>query len=386
MSTLVVGCRYRLDARLGAGGYGEAWRATDLLTGATVVVKQPYGGAPESAGRAAIESEAAILEHLHHPGAVRLLDRGVDAGRPFLVLEHLDGETLAAALESGRRLDDADTVALGLALLGVLGEVHRCGSVHGDVKPSNVMLTAAGPKLIDFGAALPLDATLPPIEARRVVGTLACLAPELLVGEPPSPASDIYAVGVTLYEARTGRLPFGPADVAPGARRTIVPLTTMEPGASPRLARALERALSGRPQERFRSAAEMARALSEVGQAGQPADPGPRRGRVLSARTALAAGALVGLALGFGGLIALGGRDEPERSPSEPSPGDAALPTTAAAIAPPPTATATPPPPTPTSDIRDLHENDDDDDRGEDGNGGERRGPGRGRGHGPGRR
>ena len=210
---------------------------------------------------------------LNHPNIVAVHDYGEDDGAPFIVMEHLPGGTLADDIALGP-LPQVRVWAMLANVLAALAAAHAKGILHRDIKPGNILHTATGDgyKLADFGiaktggAAHDLD--------RQIVGTLAYLSPERLSGAPASVADDLYAVGVAGYEALIGRHVFGPDDNIGAMAKSILydtppPVHAVRPDVSPRLAAAIERALSREPRQRFSSADEMRSALY-----GQP--PAPR--------------------------------------------------------------------------------------------------------------
>jgi len=205
--------RYQLSECVGAGGMATVYRAHDTALGRTVAVKMMRTGL-EAAGARSARSESIALASLSHPGLVTLFDARFSPGGPeYLVMEYVDGPTLSDRMRRGP-LPAADVAELGAELAEALHAVHSAGVVHRDVKPSNVLLAPSGTpgrvyraKLADFGIAYLLG------EARLtspgvVIGTLSYLAPEQLRGAEPSPAADIYSLGLVLLEALTGERAF----------------------------------------------------------------------------------------------------------------------------------------------------------------------------------
>jgi serine/threonine-protein kinase len=323
----VFGGRYRLDGLLGRGSYCEVRRATDIESGAPVAIKRPrasaHAGEEPGDVDAILLTEAAVLQRLRHPAIVQLLRHGTHGGHPYLVLEYLDGPSLLAQLRN-EPLDDARIAALGACLADALAVAHAAGIVHGDVKPANVILVPGGvPKLTDFGTARDVLQTLPPRELRQVVGTLAYIPPEVLAGTPADARSDVYSLAVTLFEARTGALPFGPADGFPArsrGRARARKLRSVAPGASPALERVLAKAMRERPSRRQQSAAELGAELRRVAlpAAGREAHGGRRRpllaasvaGAMLSVGIAAAIGLRPGSESSSDGRVPDSGRNE----------------------------------------------------------------------------
>ncbi len=187
---------YRIEAQIGAGGMGEVFRAVDTRLERKVAIKVCAGHFDER-----FEREARILSQLNHPNICTLFDVGPN----FLVMELLEGETLASRIARGALpLDEAARV--GAAIAEALAEAHRAGIVHRDLKPQNLMLTRHGVKVLDFGIAK-LATDDPLTRTGAIIGTTAYLAPEQLAGEAASTRSDLYALGVVLYEMITGRRP-----------------------------------------------------------------------------------------------------------------------------------------------------------------------------------
>jgi eukaryotic-like serine/threonine-protein kinase len=203
-----LGGRYRMGALLGTGGMGEVWAARDLLLGRAVAVKV-LGGALAGDGRAAerLRREARAAARLDHPNIARVLDLGEHDGRPYLVMELLEGESLAARIDRAGPMPPAEAARIVAAVADALEAAHHAGVVHRDVKPGNVFLTSTGAvKVLDFGIASAAgDAAL---TTGDLIGTAAYLAPERALGQRATPAADVYALGVVLYELLAGHRPF----------------------------------------------------------------------------------------------------------------------------------------------------------------------------------
>jgi hypothetical protein len=216
---LILG-RYRLEERLGAGGFGVVWRAHDEHLEREVAVKAiPRSGSAATADRPAREARAAA--RLNHPGIVALYEMGADSDSVYLVSELVPGSTFAE-LDRGEALSDRDVGRIGSALADALAHAHDRGVIHRDVKPQNVIVLAepaAGAgfaKLTDFGVAH-LVGDDPLTRTGDVVGTLAYMAPEQAEGRPPTGACDVYALALTLYEGLAGDNPMrgrSPAETA----------------------------------------------------------------------------------------------------------------------------------------------------------------------------
>jgi serine/threonine protein kinase len=269
--------RYRLKRRMARGGMGEIWQAADLETGASVAVKrlvvpedQPLTGEP----RVRLMREADALKRLSHPNIVRYLASGFDAeDQPFLVLEWLDGEDL-------RRRQRRDPLALQQALRVVdqvlegLAACHAQGIVHRDLKPSNVFLVDdGGSKLLDFGVAWLMDHMVRMTRTGVVMGSLHHLAPEQIKkGGQVDSRTDIYAVGVLLYELATGELPFSGNDPAAVLQQIVCETPSLPSLVRPDLPSWVDdvvlRAMMRAPADRYQSTAEMRAALAAEGATG----------------------------------------------------------------------------------------------------------------------
>jgi serine/threonine protein kinase/Tol biopolymer transport system component len=209
---------YEILSAIGAGGMGEVWRARDTRLGRDVAIKvlPPQFAASEQL-RARFEREAQTISSLNHPNVCTLHDVGHDGGVHYLVMELIDGESLAERLSRGP-LPLAQVLRYGAEIAAALDVAHRRGIVHRDLKPGNVMITRAGAKLLDFGLAMPSEsmngaphdatAKMPLTEEGTIVGTVQYMAPEQLEGQPADPRTDIFALGLVLYEMVAGRRAF----------------------------------------------------------------------------------------------------------------------------------------------------------------------------------
>jgi serine/threonine protein kinase len=257
--------RYRLLSPVGAGAMSEVWAARDLRLGRMVAVKVLGGTARgDDDSRARFGAEARAAARLAHPNVVPVYDSGEHDGTPFLVMELLSGRTLADELGDGP-LTEERAREIGAQVLAGLAASHRTGILHRDVKPANVLIAADGSaRLADFGIAKTPDAA-DVTQAGIVVGTTAYLAPERLAGGPATARSDVYAVGVMLYEALAGHKPYevdgAAALVAAIERGRYLPLGRVRPDLDPALATAVERAFAKDPADRFASADALRAAL-----------------------------------------------------------------------------------------------------------------------------
>ena len=275
--TAVAG-RYAIGELLGRGGMGEVFDAVDLRLDRPVALKRLRADlANDPAMRRRVEVEARLAARLVHPNVVTVFDSGVEDGHPFIVMERLDGRTLADTLAEGP-LAAADVRTAGLQILEALAAAHDIGLIHRDVKPGNVLAAGGGGwKVADFGIATSTGAEHTITRTGELLGSPSYLAPERIEGRPATPVSDLYALGVLLYEAASGVRPFGddaPLALAMRIREgTHVPLREAARDIDPELASAIERAMSLDPAARFGSAREMASALREPPEIARPSDP-----------------------------------------------------------------------------------------------------------------
>lgn len=257
---LVLGGRYQLGEELGRGGMGVVRAGVDLRLQRDVAVKLLHSELAAQPGiRDRFEVEARAAASLVHPHVVAVFDSGEEGGIPFLVMERLAGRTLADAIDAGP-MDPGAVRELGLQVIDALSAAHASGLIHRDIKPANVL--AAGPgnwKVGDFGIAKSVELTDPGLTSTGlVVGTPAYLAPERLAGAAATPASDLYAVGIVLYEALVGRRSRAQSSPASLVWQPLPALDQVRPGLPPDLVAAVARATMPDPAARFRSAPEMA--------------------------------------------------------------------------------------------------------------------------------
>ena len=284
--TLAPGTRlgpYQILSPLGAGGMGEVYKAKDTRLERTVAVKVlPTGVSASPEVRQRFEREARTISQLSHPHICALHDVGSQDGVEYLVMEYLEGETLADRLLKGPLAFD-QVLRYGIEIADALDKAHRQGIVHRDLKPGNVMLTKSGVKLLDFGLAkaiapeMPLaDLTSNPTAAARsdltqegtLLGTLPYMAPEQLEAREADGRTDIFALGATLYEMATGRKAFSGATQASliGAILHTEPaaISTIQPMTPPTLDRVVKTCLAKDPEERWQSAGDVAKELKWI--------------------------------------------------------------------------------------------------------------------------
>ena len=261
------GERYERVTRIATGGMGEVWRARDTVLGREVAVKVLKRElADDATFRARFAAEARHAAALHHPNIASVFDYGeLEDQTPFLVMELVHGRPLSELLVGGRALDPEQARSLVTQAADALGVAHAAGVVHRDVKPANLMVTEAGVvKITDFGIARAAD-QVAITQTGQIIGTPHYLSPEQASGETATPASDVYALGVLLYECLAGQRPFvadTPVAIALSHIRDPAPPL---PGEIPAdLAQVTSRALAKDPALRFADGAAFAAALREV--------------------------------------------------------------------------------------------------------------------------
>ena len=271
--------RYVLGDRLGVGGSSRVHVALDTRLGRKVAVKllnADVVAAADPAGRERFLREGKTTAAFSHRHAVTVFDAGEDSGDLFIVMELVDGPSLAQRLAQSGPLSIGEAVRIASQVLSVLATAHAAGIVHRDVKPANILIGADGEtKLADFGIAKRFDDLEGSVTSTgMVVGTPRYLAPEQAVGGAATPASDVYSVGVVLFEMLTGRLPFeAETTVAAALAQQAGPapdVRTLRPEVPAGLATVVAQALATQPAERPASAAEMLTSLraAEVGSDG----------------------------------------------------------------------------------------------------------------------
>jgi serine/threonine protein kinase len=286
---------YEIIAPIGAGGMGEVYRARDTRLDRTVALKvlvQHLGDTPEMRQR--FEREARSVSSFNHPNICALYDIGNQDGTDFLVMEYLEGETLAKRIERGP-LPAAELLRIAVQICEALDKAHRQGVVHRDLKPGNVMLTKSGAKLLDFGLAKDMkpatgDPSSSPTMTQplpgskggsqlttqgTIVGTLQYMAPEQLEAGEVDARSDIFSFGAVLYEMATAQKAF-PAKsqaslIAAILKEQPKPISELQPMSPPALERIVKTCMAKDPDERWQSSGDLKRELQWIGDAGSVA-------------------------------------------------------------------------------------------------------------------
>jgi predicted Ser/Thr protein kinase len=281
----VIAGRFRVECEIGRGGMGTVYRASHLgleRQVAVKVLKPEFSAYPEVAER--FMREARTMARLRHPRAAMIFDAGhLSDGRPFIVMEYVEGSTLAETLGREGRFAPERAVRVVAEICEVLSEAHALGIVHRDLKPSNIMLNERGVSVLDFGIAKVLQTstdvtrTHATTESGLVIGTPRYMSPEQCLGQSVGTASDLYSVGVLLYEMLAGRPPFvdqlSSAVLVKQATAAPPPLLALRPDCPRPLALAVHSLLAKSPARRPANAAE-ARRLLERSVAPPPAAEG----------------------------------------------------------------------------------------------------------------
>jgi len=311
----VVGGRYEIRSLLDQGGSSEVYLATDRVLRRQVVIKAPRAGLlrdPRAVSR--FRHEAMGLARVSHPALVTVHDVGLDPNGPYLVEEFVPGRSLAQFLRDQGPLPPLSTGEIGAVVADALAAVHAAGMLHRDLKPGNLMLTpTGGVKVLDLGIAWAADWT-PLSGVGEILGTAAYVSPEQIAGGPIDARSDLYSLGVVLYEMLTGRPPFSGTTLElldHHARQAPRPLRSIRGDVPERLADVVERCLDKDPDRRpatarmlanelrasVRQDPDMTRSLPRPNPTERlpVTQPGPRRGR----RVGLAAAAVLVFVVAF---------------------------------------------------------------------------------------
>ena len=305
----MVGGRYRIIGLLGRGGMGEVYRADDLKLGQAVALKFLPSSVSQDPGLLArFHNEVRLARQVSHPNVCRVYDINEEAGRHFLSMEYVDGEDLASLLKRIGHLPGDKALEVARQLCAGVAAAHEKGVLHRDLKPANVMLDGRGRvRITDFGLAVTGEESGDRIE---VAGTPAYMSPEQLAGKPASVRSDVYALGLVLYEVFTGKRAFEAASIAELRRKHAdeapAPPSSVTTGIDPVVERVILRCLERDPKARPSSAIQVASALP----GGDPLAAALAAGETPSPEMVAAAGEEGTLAAGpawalFGGVVAL---------------------------------------------------------------------------------
>ena len=269
--------RYKLTERVGLGGMAEVYRAEDNVLGRTVAVKvmlPQYAADPTFTKR--FRQEAASAANLQSPYIVSIYDWGLDGETYYIVMEFLRGTDLKTAIKERGAINQRKAAEIGSQVAQALSVAHAGGIIHRDIKPQNIMIQPDGNiKVMDFGIARAGDAGLS--QTATVLGTAHYVSPEQAQGKELTGASDIYSLGVVLYEATTGKLPFDGQDAVSVAVKQVnelpAPPSTINPNIDPALEAIIMKAMEKDPERRFKDASEMRHILNDY-LAGRPVNLG----------------------------------------------------------------------------------------------------------------
>lgn len=273
MTGRLLSNRYRITERIGLGGMAEVYRAQDSVLGRSVAVKvmlPQYANDPTFTAR--FRQEAAAAANLQSPYIVNVYDWGQDGETNFMVMEFVRGTDLKNAINQRGAINQRKVAEIGSQVCQALSVAHGMDIIHRDIKPQNIMIQPDGNvKVMDFGIARAKNSTLAKTSA--VLGTAHYISPEQAQGKELTPASDIYSLGVVLYESATGKLPFDGPDSVSVAMKQVQenpqPPRVVNPEISPDLEAIILKAMAKKPEERFATALDMRRALNDY-LAGKP--------------------------------------------------------------------------------------------------------------------
>jgi len=270
----VFGGRYEVEARIGAGGMAEVWRGHDRVLNRTVAIKTLL---PQFARDGSFvdrfRREAQAAARLNHSGIVAVYDSG-DGDEPYIVMQYIEGRTLAEFLGAGKKLPPMQAAQIAQEIAEALAAAHAHGVIHRDIKPANVMVTRDGKVLVmDFGIARLIAGPETAPQTSAVLGTASYLSPEQAQGQPVDARTDIYSLGVVLYEMLTGRPPFSgdsPMAIAYKQVNATPPVpSSINPDVPPELDAVVMRALSKNPANRYQTGQEFAEDLERARTGGE---------------------------------------------------------------------------------------------------------------------
>ncbi len=264
MTEQILGDRYEIETRIGAGGMAEVYRGRDRVLNRTVAIKTLL---PQFARDVSFvdrfRREAQAAARLNHPGIVSVYDSGTDDDTPYIVMQFIEGRTLAEFLGSGKTMPPMQAAQIAQGIADALAAAHAQGVIHRDIKPANVMVTREGKVLVmDFGIARLISGPETAPQTSAVMGTASYLSPEQAQGQPVDARTDIYSLGVVLYEMLTGRPPFtgdSPMAIAYKQVNATPPApSSANPDVPAELDAVVMRALSKNPANRYQTAEEFA--------------------------------------------------------------------------------------------------------------------------------
>jgi serine/threonine protein kinase len=319
----VLSGRYRLEAKLGSGGMSTVYLARDQTLDRQVAVKVMHREMSEQADQLErFRQEARSVAKFSHPNVVSVIDAGEDGGHPYIVFEYVEGETLKQRISRNGALDPQEAIAYAIEIARGLSVAHARNMVHRDIKPQNILIDAEGrAKLTDFGISRQLEQD-GMTATGRVLGTTDYVAPEQAMGRKVDPRTDIYSLGVVLYEMLVGQVPFAAESQVGVAMKHVneeLPdVQRRRPDVSAAVALVVERATTKDPAERYQQVGEMiddlstaleveaARAGSTTGEATSVLDAMPPPKRKLSGRARWSwAAILIALVVAGGALLAV---------------------------------------------------------------------------------
>ncbi|HUP59720.1 MAG TPA: protein kinase [Thermoanaerobaculia bacterium] len=260
---------YRLIDRLGVGGMGEVWKAEDTRLGRTVAIKiLPHAIATDATAIARMKREARTAAQLYHPNIATIHAFEEVGDRLFIVMELVEGEPLSAVIRRGS-IAEADVCRIGRSIADALAEAHEKGIVHRDIKPDNVIVNGPRVKVLDFGIAKQVehenvgvnDPTSVLTQQGMIIGTVTYMSPEQALGKTLDTRTDLFSLGIVLYEAATGRLPFRGETATETIMHIVRDEAPMPQGISRGLAAIIHRCMRKQREERYASARELAQAL-----------------------------------------------------------------------------------------------------------------------------
>jgi serine/threonine protein kinase len=268
MSAMLLG-NYRLIEKIGQGGMGEVWKAEDTRLGRTVAIKiLPQAVAADAQAIARMKREARTAAQIYHPNIATIHAFEEAGDRIFIVMEYVEGEPLTQLIRRGP-IAEADVCRIGRSVADALAEAHEKGIIHRDIKPDNIMVKGARVKVLDFGIAKQVeqqgvdanDPTTVLTQQGMIIGTVFYMSPEQALGKPLDARTDLFSLGVVLYEAVTGRRPFHGDSATDTITRIVRDEAPLPQNVSRGLATIIHRCLRKNREDRFPGAHELSQAL-----------------------------------------------------------------------------------------------------------------------------